>query len=72
MDSSFNYRHTQIHRGDLSRRAELHRLAAQARRTKREERPPRTSLLAPPTLAERARASLARLRHHGAARPNPN
>lgn len=72
MDSSFNYRHSQIHRADLNRRAELHRLAIEAHRTKREERPARSSLLAPPSLAERAQALLAWLRHHGAARPNPN
>jgi hypothetical protein len=70
MDSSFNYRHTQIHSADLQRQAELHRLAAQARRTRRETRPERPSLLAPPSLAETVHATIGRiggrLRHHPA------
>lgn len=67
MDSSFNYRHTQVHRADLSHRAELHRLAARARKTKREEPAARPSLLAPPSLAERVHVLMARLRHKTAA-----
>jgi hypothetical protein len=67
MDSSFNYRHAQIHRADLSQRAELHRLAAQARRTRRDQRPAGSSLLARPSLEERAHALIARLRHQSAA-----
>jgi hypothetical protein len=61
MDSSFNYRHAQIHEADLHRRAERHRLAAQARNTQRETRPETRSLLAPPGLIETVRATLARL-----------
>jgi hypothetical protein len=34
MDSNLNYRHVQVHSGDLQRRAELHRLAAEARRSR--------------------------------------
>jgi hypothetical protein len=71
MDSSFNYRHTQIHRADLAHRAELHRLAAQAHKTKQEEQSARASLLAPPSFLDMVHATFARLRHH-AARPNPN
>ena len=67
MDSSFNYRHAQVHGAELNRRAELHRLAAQARKTQREAQPARPSLLAPPTLSERARLAMARLRRRTAA-----
>ena len=31
MDSNMNHRHVQVHSAELHRRAELHRLAAQAR-----------------------------------------
>jgi hypothetical protein len=39
MDSSLNYRHVQVHSADLHRRGELHRLAAAARASKREDGP---------------------------------
>ena len=71
MDSSFNHRDTQVHRPNLNQRAELPRLAARARRTKRPDRRARRSLLAPPTLGERVQALMARLRHQSASRPNP-
>jgi hypothetical protein len=67
MDSSFNHRHSQVHAADLQRRAELSRQVAVARAARRAERPARHSLLAPPTLAERVHALLARLRHQTAA-----
>jgi hypothetical protein len=67
MDSSFNYRHAQVHGAELSRRADLHRLAAQARAVKEDRKPARPSLLAPPSFMETVHATLARLRHQSAA-----
>lgn len=67
MDSSLNYRHAQVHGAELSRRAELHRLAAQARAAKQDRTPERPALLAPPALTERVYALMARLRHQAAA-----
>src|SRR3954454_19093216 len=68
MDSSFNHRHAQVHSADLHHRAELHRQVVSARAERRSARRPRPSLLAPPTLAERAQLALARLRHKPAPR----
>jgi hypothetical protein len=39
MDPSLNYRHSQVHAAELHRRAELHRLASQARAAKRDTGP---------------------------------
>jgi hypothetical protein len=67
MDPSMNYRHSQVHTAELHRRAELHRLAAKARATDRDAIPTRPSLLASPTVMERARVAMGRLRHRRAA-----
>jgi len=75
MDPQMNYRHTQVHAADLHRQAELHRLAAQARKTRGEARPARPSLLAPPSLVETIQRTMGRfgrrIRHPlAASRPN--
>jgi hypothetical protein len=45
MDPSMNHRHTQVHAADLHRRAELHRLTAEVRATRREETAANPSVL---------------------------
>jgi hypothetical protein len=71
MDPNMNYRHSQVHAEDLHRRAELHRLAAEARTARRDEKAARPSLLAPAGLLETIQATMGRvgtrLRHPSAA-----
>jgi hypothetical protein len=62
MDSNLNYRHVQVHSGDLQRHAELHRLAAEARRSRNGRAPASTERFHLISL-EAIRSSLARLRH---------
>jgi hypothetical protein len=69
MDSGFNYRQSQVQAAELHRRAEIHRQVSDMRVSRRRQRQPRPSLLAPPTLTEQVRAAFARLRHRPAPKP---
>ena len=60
MDPSMNHRHSQVHAADLHRRAELHRLAAEARATRREGAA-KPVLLAPTSPLERVGALIGRV-----------
>jgi hypothetical protein len=62
MDSNLNYRHVQVHSADLQRRAELHRLAAETRRSRNGRAPAGTGRFHVISL-EAIRSSVARLRH---------
>ena len=54
MDPSMNHRHSQVRAADLHRRAELHRVIAEVRATRREETASKPSLLALPSPTETA------------------
>jgi hypothetical protein len=65
MDSNLNYRHVQVHSGDLQRRAELHRLAAESRRSRNGRAAASTERFHVISL-EAIRSSMARLRRPAA------
>lgn len=61
MDPSMNHRHSQVHAADLYRRAELQRLAAEARAARIEEKAARPARLAPPRPLETVGAFIGRI-----------
>ena len=61
MDPSMNHRQSQVHAADLYQRAELHRLAAEARATRREGTVAKPPLVAPPSPLATVEAFIGRI-----------